>query len=114
VPGTIKAETSESALNDFKVRNVVQKVGRPRSVWVAALLRTRMSSAVGAMRAIEAALLAPHGNHILNAICRSIDSLRRAHLRWGLLCELWLNNLRLGAFLMTTLPFSFSSHFITL
>jgi len=40
VSGTIKAETSESALNDFKVRNVVQKVGRPRSVWIAALLRS--------------------------------------------------------------------------
>jgi len=39
-----------------------------------------MRSTVGAMRALEAVLLALHGNHILNAICRSIDNLRRAHL----------------------------------
>jgi hypothetical protein len=38
-----------------------------------------MSSAAGAMRAIEAVLLALHSNHILNVICGSIDSLRRAH-----------------------------------
>ena len=87
MPGTIKAETSESALNDFKVRNAVQKVGRPWGVWVAALLRsrvsvgpTRMSSTVGAVRAAEAIPLALDGNHILKAIYRSIDSLRGTHL----------------------------------
>jgi hypothetical protein len=39
-----------------------------------------MSSTVGAVRATEAIPLALDGNHILNAIYRSIDSLRETHL----------------------------------
>jgi hypothetical protein len=39
-----------------------------------------MSSTVGAVRAAEAIPLALDGNHVLNAICRSIESLRRTHM----------------------------------
>lgn len=85
-PGTTWAETSESALNDLKVGNVVQKVGCPRSIWIAALGRRRasvgpigMSSTVGATGAIETVLLDLDGDQILNTIRGVIAGLMRAH-----------------------------------
>jgi hypothetical protein len=38
-PQTTKEETSESTLDDFEVGNVVQEIGCPWCIWVAALLR---------------------------------------------------------------------------
>ena len=83
VPGTVKAETSQSALDDFEVANVVQKVGCPRGIWVAALGRRRVSigpigvsSTIGAIKGV---LLDVDGNHLLSTICGVIAFLVRAH-----------------------------------
>ena len=85
VSGTTNTGTSESALDDFEVANVVQKVGRPRCIWVVALLYRRLSIgvsavAVGRMMAIEAVWHALNSNHILSIVGRHIIGSVRTHL----------------------------------
>lgn len=77
----LREETSESALDDLKVRNIVQEVGRPWSIWVTAPRRGCMF--IGPIRmssAIAAVLSALDGNHIMNTVGRRIAVLAGAHL----------------------------------
>jgi hypothetical protein len=87
VPRTIEGDTSQSALDDFEVGDVVQKVGRPWGIWVATLRRVSigtigMSSAIGYTAAVLPGL---DGDHILNTVCGVIAVLVRAHSEVGLL-----------------------------
>ena len=74
--------TSESALDDFKVRNVVQEVGCPRCIWVALLLRRCSIDTVGPMVTIRRA---SNSDHILRIFGRRTASLMITHsVRGGL------------------------------
>ena len=71
-----RTETSESALDDFKVGDVVQEVGCPRCIWVALLLRRRSIDTIGPMMTIRRA---PNSNHFLGIFGRRTAGLERTH-----------------------------------
>lgn len=82
-PGKARTETSESALDDFKVGNVVQEIGCSRCIWVALLLRRCSVGAIGVNSTIGPTMAirgAPNNNHFLRIVGRRTAGLVRAHL----------------------------------
>jgi hypothetical protein len=79
----IKIETSESTLDDLKVRNVVQEVRCPRRIWVTVLRPRRVSVGPivvsGAVVCMGAISLSLDRNHILNTLGTCVAAFKRRH-----------------------------------
>ena len=78
----IKIKTSESALDDLKVRNVVQEVRCPWRIWIMVLRRVSVvvSSAVVYTGAICTVLPSLNGNELLNAVGSCVGVCKRGHI----------------------------------